>query len=88
MLTTKPGSDWLRKPGSEVRSAVAMSDEEEKLTPVKAFLKHLNLGQHRDVMKTLGYDDPVRVSISPPGAAPGAAQVWAWPQVRDTWGCI
>ena len=41
-----------------VRSAVAMSDEEEKLTPVKAFLKPLNLGQHRDVMKTLGYDDP------------------------------
>ena len=48
-----------------MRSAVAMSDEEEKLTPVKAFLKHLNLGQHRDVMKTLGYDDPVRVSICP-----------------------
>ena len=26
--------------------------------------------------------------MSPPGAAPGAAQWWARPQVRDTWGCI
>ena len=25
--------------------------------------------------------------MSPPGAAPGAAQWWAWPEVRVTWGC-
>ena len=35
-----------------------MSDEEEELTPVRAFLEPLNLGQHRGVLKRLGYDDP------------------------------
>ena len=28
------------------------------------------------------------IFISPPGAAPGAAHVWATPEVRVTWGCI
>ena len=28
------------------------------------------------------------IFTSPPGAAPGAAHVWATPEVRVTWGCI
>ena len=55
-------------------------DEHEEPSPVTAFLAPLELGQHRAVMKRLGYDNP-------PGAAPGAARVWARPEVRDTWGC-
>ena len=33
-------------------------------------------------------DKVCQVFTSPPGAAPGAAHVWATPEVRVTWGCI
>ena len=36
---------------------------------------------------THGNQRPKHIYISPPGAAPGAARVWARPEVRDTWGC-
>ena len=35
-----------------------MTDDEEAPSPVKGFLSPLGLGQHRDSLKALGYDDP------------------------------
>ena len=41
-------------------------DEHEEPSPVTAFLAPLELGQHRAVMKRLGYDNPADFAVQTP----------------------
>ena len=68
----------------------AMPEDEEPRTPIGEFIRPLGLDQYRATMRQHNCDQAipetlVHTYIAPPGAAPGAAHVWAMPEVRVTW---
>ena len=79
-----PGSTFLRRPmdnygprggrasgGADGAAPLlpATLDEELQTTPVTRFLVPLGLGQHRDVFKQLGFDDPADFAAQSPADA-------------------
>ena len=76
-----PASTFLRRPvdfveeeplgGADGAAPLppATLDEELQTTPVTSFLGPLGLGQHRDVFKQLGFDDPADFAAQSPADA-------------------
>ena len=46
-------------------AGLCMTDAAEGVSPVRAFLAPLGLAQYRDVLKSLGYDDPESANYTP-----------------------